>query len=369
MKDEFQYNLPLNDDGQEAEYEKMLEKDIESQCDFSVYVNKLEINNDFSDEDLIKNKSKEEIVDYKNAQIIKLKAYIASLEKEKEDLIDNFKETTSQLLERLKDAEYKKVGVRPETPMLTKNMMKKGGVTKNDFHGKSDPFGNPYPVGTNKRQRCPNCAKDFPEEEFISHTLQCLRKTFHCKKCGELVKETEKKEHLEKFRAPSKILETINKNDFDAFKMGVAHGFTNMSKVLDKENNTALHLMAKLNRVEMMKFVLGNNDIKKDVNVINNNKETPLLLAIANKNEGLANLLIEHNANITLRDKGDMSPLMLCCKNGYKDLVVKLVERGANINEKNILGDTPLKIAQTNGHEDLAIMILKEYNVDIRSKK
>ena len=54
---------------------------------------------------LISQKTKEEIVKYKNEQIDKLKAYISSLEQEKDDLIDNFKDTTSLLLEKIKDFE------------------------------------------------------------------------------------------------------------------------------------------------------------------------------------------------------------------------------------------------------------------------
>ena len=51
MKDEFKYSLSTEDnDAQELEYEKMLEKDIESNC---VYVDKLELNTELTDEDLL----------------------------------------------------------------------------------------------------------------------------------------------------------------------------------------------------------------------------------------------------------------------------------------------------------------------------
>ena len=60
MKDEFKYSLSTEDnDAQELEYEKMLEKDIESNC---VYVDKLELNTELTDEDLLL-KSKEEIIE------------------------------------------------------------------------------------------------------------------------------------------------------------------------------------------------------------------------------------------------------------------------------------------------------------------
>jgi hypothetical protein len=105
MKDDFKYTFTTDDNAQqEEEYEKMLEKDIESQC---VYVDKLEIVNEFTDEELRSTKSVDEVIEYKNAQIIKLKAYIASLEQEKQDLINNYKKTTDQLLDKVKEYEYK----------------------------------------------------------------------------------------------------------------------------------------------------------------------------------------------------------------------------------------------------------------------
>ena len=89
----------------DLDFENHLVKDIESSCNFNVYIDKLELNDEYTDEELISKKTKEEIVRYKNEQIDKLKAYISSLEQEKEDLIDNFKDTTSLLLEKIKDFE------------------------------------------------------------------------------------------------------------------------------------------------------------------------------------------------------------------------------------------------------------------------
>ena len=90
FENDFKYYLPI-DETQDDDYEKLLEKDIEQSCNFTKYIDKLELNDDITDEDLIKLKSKEEIVEYKNNQILSLKAYITSLEQEKDDLIDNCK--------------------------------------------------------------------------------------------------------------------------------------------------------------------------------------------------------------------------------------------------------------------------------------
>ena len=71
-----------------------------------------------------------------------------------------------------------------------------------------------------------------------------------------------------------------------------------------------------------------------------------MTLAISNKSIECAEIMIKMGANITLRNKADLSPLMLSCKYGFLKLVDILISKKANINEKNILGETPLSLAQ-----------------------
>lgn len=349
MKDEFKYSLSTEDnDAQELEYEKMLEKDIESNC---VYVDKLELNTELTDEDLLL-KSKEEIIEYKNSNITKLKAYIASLQQEKEDLIENFKSTTNNLLERIKELEFHQKGFRPETPMITKNFKnKKNGVNPTDF----------------KKQRCPNCCTEIDQKDYFDHSLQCLRKKYHCTICDIVIDSDKKEEHNETFKSPKFIINAIQKDDTSSFIKSLNHGLDPNIEI-NENKDRVIHLISRKNNLPMMK-ALFENDSKVDINVINKNNETPLITAIENKSEEIAVYLIKKKANISLRKKGDMSPLMLCCKFGQMDIVKLLITHGADINEKNILGETPLKIAQINNHEDLAMMLLKEFNSNLKFSK
>ena len=107
LSNDFKIEMPSTEGESQGDldFETHLVKDIESSCNFNVYIDKLELKDEYTDEELIAKKTKEEIVRYKNEQIDRLKAYITSLEQEKEDLIDNFKDTTSLLLEKIKDFE------------------------------------------------------------------------------------------------------------------------------------------------------------------------------------------------------------------------------------------------------------------------
>jgi hypothetical protein len=52
-----------------------------------------------------------------------------------------------------------------------------------------------------KKQRCPNCTQEILDDEFIAHSLNCLRNKIRCKKCGEMIEEKNRKEHLLEWRS------------------------------------------------------------------------------------------------------------------------------------------------------------------------
>jgi hypothetical protein len=218
LKEEFTFTYQLSEDLEvDDEYEKTLERDIETNCDLSVYVNKLELEEKSDSELLLL--SKEEIVDFKNYQIQKLKAYIFSLEKEKEDLIENFKNTTNVLIDKIKEQEFRDCGVRPETPFIAKKLKTAASHQERNSYKDNTYPANSYSMNKNffgddeeskftgeinlktGLQRCPHCTKEFAQEYFLQHSLDCLRNKIRCKKCSELIDEKFKKEHLLEWRS------------------------------------------------------------------------------------------------------------------------------------------------------------------------
>ena len=394
LSKDFNIEMPSTEDESpnDLEYENQLVKDIESSCNFSVYVDKLDIKNEFTDEELIAQKTKEEIVKYKNEQIDKLKAYICSLEQEKDDLIDNFKETTSLLLDKIKDFEsdpsylnkknkdnneiIQNTGKNKDNNIDNNNTINENDDNKNiindyynglpkDFNKIERPqtaviaeqLKNPK-INSTKMQRCANCQKEVPESEFVAHSLICLRHTMRCKKCGELINEKDKKKHLEKFRNPQKIFNSIKNNNLEEFIMILEHGLKSDDIIDQKEGDHIYHCICRYNRINFLKEIIKKK-FPLDINILNKNKETPLITAINNKAIECAESMIKLGCDIHLRNKGDLSPLMLTAKIGNKKLFEILLNKGANINDKNILGDTPLSLAQLQKHEDLAMYILQ----------
>ena len=383
LSKDFQIAMPStsNDDEtpNDLEYENQLVKDIESSCNFSVYVDKLDIKNEFTDEELAAQKTKEEIISYKNDQIQKLKAYIASLEQEKEDLIDNFKDTTNLLLEKIKDFEsnpiYKNLQNKDNNISDSNNNINdyyKGipsnfnNIERPQTAAIADELNNPK-KNSHKFQRCPNCQNEIPENEFVKHSLKCLRHVFRCKKCGELINENNKKEHIAKYRNKKRLYDSIKDGNYEDFVMILEHGLKNDDVLNEKDGDYIYHVICRYNRITFLKELIERK-LNFDINKLNKHKETPLITAIDNNGLDCAKIMINLGCDVNKRNKGDLSPLMLTCKYGYKNIFDLLLSKGANINDVNILGSTALSIAQSYHHDDLAMILLQKSNVKFKKK-
>ena len=387
LSKEFKIEMPLDDNQNQddIDIENSIVNELEKNC-MNIYIDKLEIKNEYTDEELINKKTKKEIVEYKNDQILKLKAYISSLEQEKDDLIENFRETTNLLIEKIKDLESGGSKIEKIEILENKDNNKDNNIEINtdnniiikdnkindyyknlpkDFNKIERPqtatiaeqLNNPK-KNSNKIQRCPNCQKEILASEFLAHSLICIRHTFRCKKCWELINEKDKKKHLETYRNPTKIYNCIKDNKFDEFKMILEHGLKSDDVVEQKTGDHIYHSICRFNRILFLKEIV-NRKFPLDINLINKNKETPLVVAIDNKSVECAEFIIKFGCDINIKNKGDLSPLMLTAKIGNKKIFELLLNKGANINEKNILGETPLSLAQSHHHEQLALFILQ----------
>ena len=308
----------LNEDD---EYEKYLETQMEQEA--NGYINNLELNDNMSDDELIK-RPKEEIIQYKNIIINKLKAYTASLEKEKDDLIREFKITTDALIEKIKDIEFSNKGIRPQTAMIVKGM-------RGNSNNSKQPSNEPQIA----MQRCPNCTKEFPITNFIEHSLQCLRKIYKCTKCNIMIPVEEKETHFLMYSNKQKMIKAIKGNDLQFFSSAINHEFP-VNNVIDAETGDyILHLLVKNERIQMVRFLSKN---------------------------------YQGDINANVRNIADMTALMLSAKKGDCEIAEELIKLGANVNEKNILGETAVKIAQSSKNEKFAMMLIEKYKANISFK-
>ncbi|MGH8727582.1 MAG: ankyrin repeat domain-containing protein [Burkholderiales bacterium] len=103
-----------------------------------------------------------------------------------------------------------------------------------------------------------------------------------------------------------------------------------------------------------------------DVNVKGEGGWTPLMVALQNRHEGLALLLLNCGADPLASDDGGYTPLHWGAFNGCKRVVGVLLEKGAKIEAKTTGGATPLLLAANRGHAAVVkFLVEKGANVNL----
>ncbi len=164
-------------------------------------------------------------------------------------------------------------------------------------------------------------------------------------------------------------------NDFDTpFAEAVGEGNIEIIKLLiaagvnvnEKRKEPYLHLAAtnqfnRLNTVtEVVSVLLAN---KADVNVENDNRETPLVAVLKEyrPNTEMIKILLKASAKVNVKDAFGETALHLIVHSNPDnviEIVKLLLDAGADINAKNSDGITPLKIAIDEGHEKISTYLI-----------
>jgi ankyrin repeat protein len=84
----------------------------------------------------------------------------------------------------------------------------------------------------------------------------------------------------------------------------------------------------------------------------------PLHSAVANKRTEIAQLLLDHGADVNATQADNFTPLHEAAQNGMLDVTQWLLDRGANINPRlSSSGKTPLALAIEHQHEAVAELL------------
>jgi ankyrin len=116
---------------------------------------------------------------------------------------------------------------------------------------------------------------------------------------------------------------------------------------LTAQHETPLHFACSRGKLDVAQLLL---DHGAQVNVKNHKGETPLHLASRGDHDSLdegvcvVELLLERGTDVNIRDKSEWTPLHSASNNGKYDIAQVLLSHGANVNAENYLGETPLHL-------------------------
>jgi len=137
--------------------------------------------------------------------------------------------------------------------------------------------------------------------------------------------------------------------------------FRNGSSVEPRDFNSwsPLHWAAHYDDLEAIQVLL---DCKADINSRTNIDRTPLHEAVG-KNTGangptIVRFMLNHGANVNARMEGT-TPLHLASKYGRSDVARLLIEHGAEVDVKDSRGRTPLQLASAEGRDEVVDLLLE----------
>ena len=91
---------------------------------------------------------------------------------------------------------------------------------------------------------------------------------------------------------------------------------------------------------------------KVDVNSVDDEKRTPLILATDNEQLKVMNYLIQNKADVNMQDEYGETALMHAAKEGLHSMVRALIARNVNVNAVNKQSETALMEAADEGHPE-----------------
>lgn len=127
----------------------------------------------------------------------------------------------------------------------------------------------------------------------------------------------------------------------------------------DAQKRTALHIAARFNKTtDIAKLLLKNNAfIEARANV----EQTPLLVAVAEKNKNIAAYLLENGAAPNTQDSTFWTPLHYACSAGQVELCQMLLNHNAATTLKNKWGLTALEMGRWCRFEERLELLFQQY--------
>ena len=119
---------------------------------------------------------------------------------------------------------------------------------------------------------------------------------------------------------------------------------------------TPLHLTSRVGHIDVAQLLIEHG---ADVAAQNKDGWTPLHQSSEGDHVDMARLLVEHGADVAAQDKHGLTPLHQASIRGHVDVSRLLIKHGADVAAQSKHGWTPLHQASIRGHVDVARLLIE----------
>jgi len=281
-------------------------------------------------------------------EVKRLRSKVQSLQREKDDMVDNFRSTTQILLNRIKELEAGDAN-RPQTAAVIDRI-----EARPPRPGSRGVQVRPEVMSLEKESSkgdsvCGNCGRVVPGNNLVSHSVFCYRNNYRCPACDDVIAVGDKESHMEQWTDAARLMDAIWRSDAAMIQSMAAHGMDFTTARHPETQDTVLHGSAGVGDVELISFFMGYG---VEVDPLNGQGATPLHVASEGTQILAMKLLVELGADLNVRNGTGETPLILVCRRGHAEAAKFLLEMRADPEAGTKLGDTPLQIAQRLGFQD-----------------
>ena len=124
-----------------------------------------------------------------------------------------------------------------------------------------------------------------------------------------------------------------------------------------QEDWMALHFAATYGHADVAMCLIQHG---AEINIKECDRFTPLLLTISDNHVTAADVLLEHRADPNIPKSSELYPLHVAVSKGYSHLATAVINGGADINAKDLKGRTALMVAAETGNTVCSIVLLRK---------
>ncbi|XP_078608945.1 death-associated protein kinase 1-like [Branchiostoma floridae x Branchiostoma japonicum] len=129
-------------------------------------------------------------------------------------------------------------------------------------------------------------------------------------------------------------------------------------------DRTPLHVASRYGQTELAELLIEH---KAEVDARDGYGRTPLHVASMNGQTEVAELLIEHKAEVDARDDDDLTPLHLASVYGKTEVAELLIEHKAKVDARGEVQWTPLHVAAQQGHTGTCELLIR-HGADVMAR-